>query len=148
MIGLLKGLSITLKTLFRRPVTVQYPREHLPLPPRFRGFPILIYDEEADEPRCIACLLCARNCPTGCITVTGRDNDEGQAKRYGRKRIVDQFFLDVGLCMLCTICVEVCPVDAIRMGRVHELATSDRNLLVLDREALLGMAPDPGEDGP
>ncbi len=140
MIGLLKGLSTTLKTLFRHPVTVQYPREHLPLSRRFRGFPGLTYDEEADEPRCVACMLCARNCPTGCITVTVRDNDKVKAERYGRKRIVDQFSLDVGQCMLCGICVEVCNFDAIIMSREHEMAIHDRSKLVLDKGELLKIA--------
>src|SRR5207248_121313 len=55
LIGTLKGLVQTWKTNWRKPVTVQYPDERLPLQPRYMGFPGLMWDDEHDEPFCTGC---------------------------------------------------------------------------------------------
>jgi hypothetical protein len=44
MIGVLKSLGVTMSTMFRKPVTVEYPSAHKKLPERDRAFPILLYD--------------------------------------------------------------------------------------------------------
>jgi NADH-quinone oxidoreductase subunit I len=37
LLELLAGLGVTLKNLFRRKITLQYPEEKTPMSPRFRG---------------------------------------------------------------------------------------------------------------
>jgi formate hydrogenlyase subunit 6/NADH:ubiquinone oxidoreductase subunit I len=73
MLGSLKGMVVTmLSTLngLRKPVTAQYPKQHLPIQPRYMGFPALTWDEKVEEPYCTACMVCIRNCPTQCMSAT------------------------------------------------------------------------------
>ena len=131
MIGIFKGLAVTIATVFRKPITVQYPdgdppakllgqkpksRVHLPLSSRYMGFPVLLWDDGVDEPACTGCMVCMRYCPTECMTVTMKDNPlfaEGKSKR---KKIVDNFEIRMERCILCAICVEVCNFEAIAMS--------------------------------
>ena len=53
---LLKGLSVTARSLFRRKITINYPEEKTPQSVRFRGLHALRRYPNGEE-RCIACLL-------------------------------------------------------------------------------------------
>ena len=88
------------------------------LPKRYRG--LLGYA----EPICIACLLCAQNCPIDVIRVKG-------VKIEGRKgKAPTTFRIDYSKCMFCGICVEVCPTNAIFFTRQFEGATFDYRTLI------------------
>jgi NADH-quinone oxidoreductase subunit I len=124
MLGIVKAIGTTVRAALRRPVTVQYPTEKKVLPHRSRGFPVLLWDFEKDEPFCTGCQVCARYCP-------------GKSKR---KKTVDAFYLDYARCMRCDICVEVCNFDAIVMNNTYEgfeLSRYDRQDLVMSKEDLL-----------
>lgn len=136
MIGTLKALVTTLKTMLRRPVTVQYPGEHLPLQPRYMGFPGLVWDGKVGESACTGCLACARVCPTECITVSMKDNPLFKEGKSPRRKIVDHYELDIANCIVCGLCVEVCNFDAIVMTDVHEKGAPARGRLVIDIETL------------
>ena len=58
----LKGMGITLKNFFSKPVTVQYPEQVRNLPARVRGRHVLHRYDNGLE-RCIACMLCSGTCP-------------------------------------------------------------------------------------
>jgi len=140
MIGILKGMYVTLSTTLRKPVTIQYPTQHRQVPQRDRAFPILLWDSETVEPFCTGCHACERACPVECMTVTMKDNPLHADGTSKRRKIVDQFWIDYGRCMRCNICVEVCNFEAIAMNNTwagHELSTFDRNDLVLDLDQLL-----------
>lgn len=140
MLGIVRAIGTTVRAALRKPVTVQYPTEKKVLPHRSRGFPVLLYDFEKDEPFCTGCQVCARYCPVDCITVTMKDNPLHAAGKSKRKKIVDSFYLDYARCMRCDICVEVCNFDAIVMNNTWkgvELSTYDRSDLVMDKESLL-----------
>ena len=106
----LVGMSITGKYLMRKPITVQYPDERMPIPDRYRGIHYL------EQEKCINCLACARACPIDCI--------EMDAVRHGKELEWVSFTLDYQKCMFCELCVYPCPKDCIhqRELRAHVYA--------------------------
>ena len=139
MLGNLKGLMVTLATFFRKPVTYQYHKEHKPIEARFMGFPVLTWDEKVEEPYCTGCMVCVRYCPTDCMTATMKDNPLYAEGKSTRRKIVDSFEINLGRCILCAICVDVCNFDAIEMSHEHELSKYARNGNRTDLPKLLEM---------
>ncbi|MEZ0344259.1 MAG: NADH-quinone oxidoreductase subunit NuoI [Caldimicrobium sp.] len=128
---LIGGLLITLKTFFRKPVTVQYPREKVTLFPSFRGRHALVRDPETGEARCVACLKCVQVCPSRCIEVKFEVDQETGA----RKMLA--YNLEALRCIYCGYCEEVCPVGAIVLTEWFEYSSRDRSGLIFNKERLL-----------
>ena len=107
--GLLKGLTVTLKTMLKPAVTQQYPHEKPDLPPRTRG--VIALKQE----NCTVCYKCSRECPDWCIYIDAHkeSHDPAGGGRARSAKILDRFAIDYALCMYCGICVEVCPFDAL-----------------------------------
>ena len=105
---LVSGMALTLRYMFRRKVTINYPYEKGPLSPRFRGEHALRRYPNGEE-RCIACKLCEAICPAQAITIEAepRDDDSRRTTRYD---------IDMTKCIYCGYCEEACPVDAIVEG--------------------------------
>ena len=141
MSGLLKGLAVTLKTMKRSPVTGQYPdpNKRLPVQERFMGFPALTWDYTADEPYCTGCMVCVRECPTQCMSATMKDNPQHPEGKSKRRKIIDEFGINLNRCILCGICVDVCNFDAIEMSHEHEQSRYVRDGSRVDLPALLEM---------
>jgi len=141
MIGFLEGLVVTLKTAFRKPVTAQYPdpKKRLAVAKRYMGFPALLWDEDVAEPYCTGCMVCIRDCPTQCMTAEMKDNPKFADDTSRRRKIVDYFEINLGRCILCQICVDVCNFDAIEMSHEHELSKFQRNDNRVDLAQLLKM---------
>jgi formate hydrogenlyase subunit 6/NADH:ubiquinone oxidoreductase subunit I len=151
MLGIIKSLGMTVRATLRKPVTIEYPTMHREIPHRDRAFPILLWDEEHDEPFCTGCHACERACPVECMTVVMQDNPKYAAGESKRRKIIDEFWIDYGRCMRCNICVEVCNFEAIGMNNTwagHELSRYDRGDLVMDLDMLLSQSKklhiDPG----
>lgn len=119
--SLIIGLRITAVEATKPIKTVQYPRETLPMPARFRGHIQLVLDPETGRPRCTACTLCAKACPSGCIELDGikRDGD--------KKKSVSKYLLDFSKCSLCGSCVEVCPSEAIDFSKQYNVVSLTRS---------------------
>jgi NADH-quinone oxidoreductase subunit I len=115
--GLLKGLMISLRNLRRGPITVQYPYEKLDLPERSR-WAVRPKCFEDGSPKCTACMTCVRTCPDHIL-------DLDVETREDKSKHINTFTYEVGACMMCGLCVESCPYDAIRMSHEYELAVSD-----------------------
>ncbi|KHL16355.1 NADH-quinone oxidoreductase subunit I [Mumia flava] len=131
--GLLDGLRVTWRNLTRRAVTQQYPDVKPDLPPRSRG--VIALQEE----NCTVCMLCARECPAWCITIDSHKETAPPVTEGGRERsfnMLDQFDIDYSLCMYCSICVEVCPFDALHWSPEFEYAELDIRDLTHDKERL------------
>ena len=141
MIGFLEGLIVTLKTTFRRPVTAQYPdpKKRQQVAYRYMGFPALLWDNEVTEPYCTGCMVCIRDCPTQCMTAHMMDNPQFEAGESRRRKIINEFEINLGRCILCGICVDVCNFDAIEMSHEHELSKYERNSNRVDLPQLLEM---------
>lgn len=137
MLNSLKGLGITLKTFLGRPVTAEYPKQHLPIQESFMGFPVLTWDPKVGEPYCVGCMVCIRMCPTQCMSATMKDNPLQKEGKSTRRKIVESFEINLGRCIVCGICEEVCAFDAITMSHFHELGSFARNGRRVDLDRLL-----------
>ena len=124
--SLVVGLKITIVQFFKPIVTVQYPHQTLPIPPRFRGHIELVRDPATGKAVCFACKLCERACPSDCIIVDG-------AKLEGaKKKSVTKYLLDFTKCSLCGSCVEACRDGAIRFSREYNLASLSKDEFIMD----------------
>ncbi|MCI0440838.1 MAG: NADH-quinone oxidoreductase subunit I [Chloroflexi bacterium] len=141
MARFLEGLVVTLKTALRKPVTAQYPDPDKRIRPaeRFMGFPALLWDYDVNEPYCTGCMVCVRNCPTQCMSAEMKDNPKFDSGESRRRKIIEEFEINLGRCILCGICVDVCNFDAIEMSHEHELSKYERNGNRADLARLLEM---------
>jgi NADH-quinone oxidoreductase subunit I len=126
-LGIAKGLFATLRQLFRRPFTLQYPEEVRQMPPRARTN-LLWFDE-----RCTGCSTCAQACPDGCILVVTSPREDGSLNK-------DRYEIDFRLCMFCGLCVEACPYEAIQAGGPFDDAVYVFDDMYRDKDALTRMA--------
>ena len=131
--GLVKGLSVTLKTMTRRAVTQQYPHVMPDLPPRTRG--VIAFKEE----NCTVCMLCSRECPDWCIYIESHKDvvpPKTAGARARTRNVLDRFAIDFALCMYCGICVEVCPFDALFWSPHFEYSELDIESLTHEKDVL------------
>ena len=133
--ALAKGLSVTFRHMFRRPVTVEFPEQRRVKPPRFHGRHVLNRYPDGME-KCIGCELCAGVCPARCIYVRGADNPPDQpvspGERYG-------YIYEINMlrCIFCALCVEACPTEAITLTHLFEFSTTTREEAIYTKEHLL-----------
>jgi Ni,Fe-hydrogenase III small subunit/Pyruvate/2-oxoacid:ferredoxin oxidoreductase delta subunit len=101
--------------------TIAFPQSEPTLPDRFLGRPAI------NQSLCAAdCRLCVEACPTDAIS-----------------RESNKLSLDMGRCLFCGDCAQVCPGKAIRHTADYRLATRNRKDLVLkDSEFALAAALD------
>jgi NADH-quinone oxidoreductase subunit I len=131
--GILKGLTETARNFVgsyvdeERLTTVQYPEEQLPAKEAARNFPFLVHDGQDPHAglRCVACLICEKECPPQCIYIV--KSQDKKPDYLGKPQFYPAIFdIDISVCMSCQICVEVCPFDAIKMDNEFELSSTDR----------------------
>ncbi|HOC03249.1 MAG TPA: 4Fe-4S binding protein [Candidatus Ratteibacteria bacterium] len=99
-----------LRHIFRKPATVRYPFEKIPVPDDFRGTPVLSPD------KCIVCRACVRDCPAFAIEILEISQEE---KEY-------RMIIHNDRCIHCAQCAESCPTKAITLNKDFELATDSR----------------------
>ncbi len=132
-VGLVKGLAVTMRNMTSRSVTAHYPDALPELPPRSRGVIALI------EENCTVCMLCARECPAWCIYIDSHKDTIPATDEGGRDRsrnVLDRFAIDFSICMYCSICIEVCPFDALHWSPEFEYAELDIRELTHEKERL------------
>ncbi len=90
-LGIVKGMSLTLRRFFGRRATIQYPETEPDVAVRFRGRLQLLYDELGNL-KCETCFQCAQACPVECIDMGGHDTKGrfwthwGPAETYAERR--------------------------------------------------------------
>jgi len=95
----LKIVPRLLKNLIKKPMTVRFPNESIPIPEGYRG------EHEYDKGKCISCGLCAKVCPNRAIEMVQSEN--------GRKYPV----IDIGKCCFCGLCQDVCHTGALKLTK-------------------------------
>ncbi len=131
IIPLLKGLRLTLKMFFSKPITIRYPEERRKISPRWRGIHYFNADEKG-ETTCVACGLCVAICPARCISIEIRERPDGS--RYPGMYEIDEL-----RCIFCGYCQEACPVNAIKLGQKYEYVHYARKDFLLTTEKLLSL---------
>ena len=123
-VGLLKHLSAA--------VTIQYPEETRPYASRLRARHRLTQREDG-SPRCVACMMCETVCPARCIYIVAEEDPDPNIEKRPKS-----FDIDLGKCVYCGYCVEVCPEDAIRMDtQIMDIAAYSREEMWYDMDRLL-----------
>lgn len=138
--GIARGMWITLKHLFRRKVTMQYPEQRWTFTDRFRGVPALVKDQN-ERVKCVACYLCQFVCPPKAITIQAGEMPGSRIEKYPV-----EFDINMLRCIYCGLCEEVCPEQAIFLSKDYEVAGSNRTDLIFNKQKLLeigGIRPDP-----
>jgi NADH-quinone oxidoreductase subunit I len=130
--SILKGMWITLRHMFRRKVTMQYPEETWRLPENYRGLPALVRDED-QRVKCVACFLCQYVCPPKAIHIEAEEIASGVEK--GPK----VFDINMLRCIMCGYCEEVCPEQAIFLTKEYNTVGLSRAEMIYDKEKLLEM---------
>ena len=87
------GFATTFKHMFKKPITVDYPDEKVPVFPKYRGKQVLMRDENGLE-KCVACGLCSVACPADAIYLEAAEND-GTVQAGPRYASVYRQFQDV-----------------------------------------------------
>lgn len=143
--GIIKGMIVTIKHLFRKPITTQYPEEKLNVSRRIRGNTIAW-----DKDKCRGCRICEQACPTSCFEITpvpnsGKNEEETKSEETDIKeenpvkkpKQALTIHYDGGLCIYCGLCVETCPFDALHMGYTYEKSSYKIEEQQLHEEDLL-----------
>jgi len=131
-VEILQGMALTLKHMFSRAITRQYPDEKPPMFPGFRGQHALARDLDSGASKCVACMRCATVCPSRCIQIRYHEEDGT------RRRVVDSYEIEALRCVYCGYCVEVCPVNAIVLTEVFEYSGYGREGFRFTEDVLLG----------
>jgi NADH-quinone oxidoreductase subunit I len=131
LLELLRGLSLTLRYLFRPKFTIRYPEEKTPQGHRFRGLHALRRYPNGEE-RCIACKLCEAVCPALAITIDAEPRDDGT-------RRTTRYDIDLTKCIFCGFCEESCPVDSIVETRIFDYCFDERGQNIMTKDKLLAI---------
>lgn len=129
----LTGFALTLKHMFRKPITVNYPDEKVPVFPKYRGKQVLMRDEN-DLEKCVACGLCSVACPADAIYLEPAEND---GTVMAGPRYASTYQIHKTRCIFCGFCEEACPVSAVFMGKDYELAVYSSKDFIWDKADML-----------
>lgn len=114
--GPAKMLSLVFGSAFKKPATIKYPFEETQVFDGFRG------KLKFDQPKCIGCKICVRDCPAVAIEIFRVSETEKIFKAVVR----------LDRCIYCGQCADSCPKDALEMTKNFELAHFNRESLKVD----------------
>jgi NADH-quinone oxidoreductase subunit I len=134
---LLGGLLVTLRHLLgnlfgrRKMYTISYPEKRRDYSHRYRGHHILTTRPDGSV-RCVACYLCAQNCPAECIHIEAAEHPDVNIEKYP---VV--YEIDMLRCIFCGYCVDACPEEAIIMSNNYDMAYFTRDQSIVGKADLM-----------
>jgi NADH-quinone oxidoreductase subunit I len=137
--GIYKSFKVAFTNLFRPNIVIQYPKMKYDLPPRAR-FAVRMKYDECGMTKCRACMICQNTCPDFIINIDVTTHED-------RTKFINRFEYQQGACMMCGLCVEACPFDAIRMSHEYELAHVGTAGLTIDLLENVAAAIAPARQG-
>lgn len=143
---MLHGLFTTLRSMFTKPITIQYPEQKRPVRTRFRGRHVLKrYDNGLEK--CIGCSLCAAACPADAIFVEAAENTDEKRFSPG-ERYASTYEINMLRCIYCGFCEDACPTEAILLGDNYEMSFTDRDQSIYTKDMLIDPVPPGGKPTP
>ncbi|MCZ7651082.1 MAG: NADH-quinone oxidoreductase subunit I [Thermoanaerobaculia bacterium] len=134
---LLPGLLVTIRHFFgnlfrtRKSYTIEYPEQRRQYSHRYRGHHILTTRPDGSV-RCVACFLCATNCPADCIRIEAAEQPDVNVEKYP---VV--YEIDMLRCVFCGYCVDACPEEAIIMSNNYDMAFYSRERSIVGKADLM-----------
>src|SRR5262249_35228171 len=96
--AILSGMALTIKHMFGRKVTVQFPEERPQMRGTYRGVHRLNRDEEG-RVKCVACYMCSTACPAHCIDIVAAPSPWPDREKYPETFVIDEL-----RCIYCGMC--------------------------------------------
>lgn len=138
LVAILKGMGTTLKHIFKKKVTINYPEQTRPFSPVYRGRHTLMRDDEGRE-RCTACGLCALSCPAEAITMKAAERKPNEMHLYREEKYAEIYEINMLRCIYCGLCEEACPKQAIYLTKSQQIvkANTSREKFIFGKEELV-----------
>jgi NADH-quinone oxidoreductase subunit I len=128
------GMWVTLRHVFIKKDTLQYPEQKRSFGDRYRGVPALVKDQDGRE-KCVACYMCQFVCPPLAINIEAAeypaDHERHQIEKYP-----SIFDINMLRCIYCGLCEEACPEEAIFMSKTYVVTGTSRELMIFDKPKL------------
>jgi len=99
----LKIIPKLILNLFKKPLTVRFPKESISIPDGYRG------EHSFNPDKCLGCGRCAQICPNEAIEMVTVKQKDGTTKNRPK--------IDIHKCCFCRLCEDVCPTKAIRLSK-------------------------------
>ncbi|WP_419788294.1 4Fe-4S binding protein [Pseudodesulfovibrio sp.] len=166
--SLIVGLKITGKFFFKPLLTVHYPREVIDSEnlSTYGGHVELIgKTKDPGTPKCISCMMCVTNCPSGCLKLVKQKVPKPTAEQEAAWKAAEEagekvakpkapknpakFMYDYTKCSLCGTCIENCPAKSLRFSNnIYWVATSREEMHIDLLARLKGQAAEVSAPAP
>lgn len=110
--GMMKLRKMTMRSLFKKPETIMYPVETRPAPEDLKG-----HIENRIED-CTLCGVCAKRCPSGCISVD---------------KAAGTWSIDGFDCIQCRVCTRECPQNCLTMEQGYTKPARIKEATVIEK---------------
>lgn len=131
---LIRGHMTVIVHAFRPPITLEYPEVKPKLSLRFRGKLALLRKEDGTE-ACTGCQMCAKVCP--CMDLIQIETKKDKTPEGKTKIIVEKYTIDLGRCIQCGNCTDICKPKCLVFTEDFEYADFSKEALVYTKEMLL-----------